>query len=144
MNETLRQQLDQAMADFDKQRKSLVEARNEIASISVTVRSKDRVVELTLGSDGKVGSLRFLGNKHQSMSGKELAASVMETMNRAHQELFSRVFARFGELTEAGIGIATDGPDAVDRMEGMGLEELLEPLKAPGGPFSPEWGERRA
>ncbi|MEU9336719.1 YbaB/EbfC family nucleoid-associated protein [Streptomyces sp. NPDC048290] len=145
MNESLRQQIDQAMAEFEKQREVIVKARDEIASISVTARSKDRVVEVTLGADGKPTGLRFIGTKHQSMSGKELANTIMETMSRAHQELSSRVYSRFGELTPTtGAQVSTDGPDALDRLEGFGLEELLKPLKAPGGPLSPEWGERRA
>ncbi|MFJ5266792.1 YbaB/EbfC family nucleoid-associated protein [Streptomyces sp. NPDC088387] len=144
MNDELRQQLDQAMADFETQRLALLKAREEIAAMTTTARSKDRVVEITLGADGQPNGLRFLDNKHQTMSGKDLANSVLQAMSRAHQQLMTQVHARFGELAATGIGVAADGPDAVDRLEGLGLEELLEPLRAPDGPLNMDRGRGRA
>jgi len=140
MSESLQHQFAQAMAEFEKQRESLVKAREEIAAVSVTARSKDRAVEVTLGSDGSPSGLRFLGNKHQTMSGKALAASVLEAMARAREELTTQVRARFDEVVGGGIGVAGGGTDALDKLDGAGLEKLMGPLKAPGGLLNPERG----
>ncbi|MER7183289.1 YbaB/EbfC family nucleoid-associated protein [Streptomyces hyaluromycini] len=140
MSESLQHQFAQAMAEFEKQREALVRAREEISAVSVTARSKDRAVEVTLGADGSPSGLRFLGNKHQTMSGKALAASVLEAMARARTELTAQVRARFDEVAGPGIGVAGGGTEAVDKLAGSGLEKLMGPLTAPGGLLHPERG----
>ncbi|MFD8810919.1 YbaB/EbfC family nucleoid-associated protein [Streptomyces sp. NPDC059627] len=140
MSESLQHQFAQAMAEFEKQRDALVRAREEISAVSVTARSRDRAVEITLGADGSPSGLRFLDNKHRTMTGKALAASVLEAMARARAELTTQVRARFDEVAGRGIGVAGGGTEALDKLEGAGLARLMEPLRAPGGLLDPERG----
>jgi hypothetical protein len=143
VNDELQQQLDQALAEFEEQRQALIRARDEIATVEVTVRSRDRAVEVTLGADGGPKALRFIDNKHKSMSGQELASSVLEAMRVAREELGVRVRAGFDEAVGAARGTAVDA-DAPDRLDGLGLERLLDPLRAPGGPLNTTEGTNRA
>lgn len=126
LEDSLQHQLQQAMAEFTKQREALVQARDELSSVSVTVRSKDRAVEVTVGAQGEPTGLRFLNNKHQSMSGQELASSVLEAMTLARVELADRVRSGFDAIAEGGLGIAGSG------LENLDLERLLGPLHAEG------------
>ncbi|MFC4035935.1 YbaB/EbfC family nucleoid-associated protein [Streptomyces polygonati] len=145
MNDELQQQLDQALAEFEQQRLALIRARDEIAAVEVTVRSRDRAVEVTLGADGGPKALRFIDNKHKAMSGQELAASVLEVMRVAREELALRVRAGFDEAVGAARGTGTPAPgrQPVDRLEGVGLDRLLDPLRAPGGPLDLTGGTDR-
>jgi hypothetical protein len=136
MSDELRQQLDQAMAEFEKQRQALVTARTRIAAVEVTARSRDRTVEVTLGADGSPKALRFIDNRHKTMSGQELASSVLEVMRVAREELAVRIRADFDEAVGAVHG--TPGKPAEDRLDGLGLDKLLDPLRASGDPLNPE------
>lgn len=132
MDESLKSQLDQVMAEFELKRQALIRARDEITAVEVTVTSRDRAIEVTLGADGSPKALRFVDNRHKSMSGQELAAGVLEVFRVAREELAVRVQAGFDKATEAaGIG----GRRAGDRLDGLGLDQLLDPLQAPGGPL---------
>ncbi|WP_318219072.1 YbaB/EbfC family nucleoid-associated protein [Streptomyces sp. SCL15-6] len=126
MDESLRQQLEQAMSEFTKQRESLDQARQELTELSVTMRSKDRAVEVTVGPQGEPTALRFLNNKHQAMSGQALATSVLEAMAAARQEIADQVAARFEAVSGAGLGVAGTN------LENLNLDRLLEPLSGEG------------
>jgi DNA-binding protein YbaB len=123
VNDSLQQQLDQAMAEFEQQRQALIQTRETIAAMSVTVRSKDRAVEVTLGSGGEPTSLRFLDNKHKTMSGQALASSVLEAMSVARGELGKRVRAEFDAVAGARTGVAGSG---LHRLENLDLDRLLD------------------
>lgn len=132
MDDSLKQQLDQAMAEFELKRKALIRARDEITAVEVTVSSRDRSIEVTLAADGSPKALRFVDNRHKSMSGQELAAGVLEVFRVAREELAVRVKARFEKATEA-VGI--DGQRAEDRLNGLGLDRLFDPQWSPGDPL---------
>ncbi|MFI0719638.1 YbaB/EbfC family nucleoid-associated protein [Streptomyces sp. NPDC021224] len=141
MSDDLRSRLDQAMAEFETQRQALVAARDRIAAVEVTARSRDNAVEVTLGADGAPTALRFPDNRHQKMSGQELAASVLEVIRVAREELAVRVRTGFDEAVGVVRGSAAD--PAEDRLQGLGLDRLLDPLRAPGGPLDPSGGKPR-
>ncbi|MEV5493480.1 YbaB/EbfC family nucleoid-associated protein [Streptomyces bobili] len=126
MDESLRQQLEQTMSEFTKQQESLVQVRQELTELSVTMRSKDRAVEVTVGPQGEPTALRFLNNKHQTMSGQALATSVLEAMAAARQEIADQVAARFETVRGAGLGVAGTN------LEDLNLDRLLEPLSGEG------------
>ncbi|MFM9498992.1 YbaB/EbfC family nucleoid-associated protein [Streptomyces galilaeus] len=136
MDESLRQQLEQAMSEFTRQRESLVKAKQELSELSVTMRSKDRAVEVTVGPQGEPTALRFLNSKHQTMSGQALATSVLEVMAAARQEIAAQVEARFEAFSGVGLGLAGSGLEELD------LDRLLEPLSAEGLPAWMHAGDR--
>ncbi|MFE4758560.1 YbaB/EbfC family nucleoid-associated protein [Streptomyces sp. NPDC056704] len=126
MDESLRQQLEQAMSEFTRQQESLVKAKQELSELSVTMRSKDRAVEVTVGPQGEPTALRFLNSRHQAMSGQALATSVLEVMAAARQEIADQVAARFEAFSGAGLGVAGSN------LEDLNLDRLLEPLSGEG------------
>ncbi|MER5699806.1 YbaB/EbfC family nucleoid-associated protein [Streptomyces mirabilis] len=127
MTQPLDEQLRDAMAEFSRQHEALVRARDEAAAISVTVRSKNGAVEVTVSAQGKPTALRFPNNKYQSLSGQELAASVLETLSLAQEEAGARAAALFDEVADGGMGVAGSG--ALQRLD---LDRLLGPMTAEG------------
>ncbi|HEY5834685.1 YbaB/EbfC family nucleoid-associated protein [Streptomyces sp.] len=126
MEDALQHQLEQAMAEFTKQRQALEQTRDELTTMSVTVRSKDRVVEVTVGAQGEPTGMRFLNDKHRSMSGQQLASSVLEVLAVARQEVAGRVRAGFDAVAGGGLGVAGSG------LENLDLDRLLAPLMGEG------------
>jgi DNA-binding protein YbaB len=126
VDESLQHQLQEAMAEFTKTTESLTQARDEIAQLSVTARSKDGAVEVTVGAQGEPTGLRFLNDKHKTLSGQQLATSVLAAMAAARQEIADQVAARFEEVSGRGMGVAGSV------LEGLDLDKLLEPLRAEG------------
>ncbi|MEU0949410.1 YbaB/EbfC family nucleoid-associated protein [Streptomyces canus] len=110
------------MAEFTRQQESLIKARDELASLSVTVRSKDRAVEVTVGPQGEPTGLRFLNNKHQAMSAQALATSVLEVMAAARREVGRQAAAHLDQFTSGTAAVAGSN------LEELNLDRLLEPL----------------
>ncbi|MEU2424090.1 YbaB/EbfC family nucleoid-associated protein [Streptomyces sp. NPDC007851] len=136
MSSSLQEQQQQALDEFRKQRQALADARKEIRAISVTARSRDGVVEVTVGHDGAPSGLRFPNNKFKEMTGQALAASVLEAMTASRAQMTSRAMA----VIQAAGGTAPTGRDGgvldrvdLDRLlDGGSLEEVLKPRR-PGG-----------
>ncbi|MET8566298.1 YbaB/EbfC family nucleoid-associated protein [Streptomyces flaveolus] len=121
MEESFRREMQDALAEFTKQHEALRKARTDIAALSATVRSKDRSVEVTVGPQGEVTALRFLGNRHQTMTAQKLAASVLEAISQARTQVGEQATKLFESIAGLGSGVTNDGFD------GLGLDRLLEP-----------------
>ncbi|MFE8950245.1 YbaB/EbfC family nucleoid-associated protein [Streptomyces sp. NPDC007856] len=136
MDNSPQQQLQQVMAEFAKQHKELIEAKDRVAAISVTARSKDGAVEVTVGAQGNASGLRFRNNKFQSMSGQALAASVLEALTLARNEATTRAEAIFEGVS--GVRPSAPGSSVLDRvdfdrlLDPNGLDEVLAPRRKGG------------
>ncbi|CAM5294981.1 MULTISPECIES: YbaB/EbfC family nucleoid-associated protein [Streptomyces] len=136
MSSSLEEQQQQALAQFMKKREALMEARQQIKSISVTARSRDGAVEITIGTDGTPSGLRFPNNKFKEMTGQALAASVLEAMAASRAQVTSRATAIMESV--GGTGPSAAGGGVLDRLnldrllDGGTLEEVLAP-PATGG-----------
>ncbi|MFE0422434.1 YbaB/EbfC family nucleoid-associated protein [Streptomyces sp. NPDC058953] len=120
--------LAEALTEFEETREQLNKAAAEATRISVTVTSKDRSVEATVGAQGELRSLRFPTSRYRSMAPAELSGALMSTIARARREAASQLldlYRPFGPVpgmsadTEAGFT-----PVAWD--------ELLAPLREEG------------
>ncbi|MGW0925166.1 YbaB/EbfC family nucleoid-associated protein [Streptomyces sp. NPDC002755] len=126
MDDSVKRQLEQALEEFGQQRDALVKARDELAALSVTMRSKDRSVEVTVGPQGEPTALRFLNNKYKAMSAQALAASVLEVLTAARQDVAQTSADRLAEFTGEGLSVAGSN------LEGIDFDRLLEPLSGDG------------
>ncbi len=139
MSSSLEEQQQQALAEFMKKRDALMEAKQQMQSISVTARSRDGAVEITIGTDGTPSGLRFPNNKFKEMTGQALAASVLEAMSASRAQVASRVT----EIMEAA-GASGPGTKAGGVLDRLNLDKLLD-----GGSLEeifkrPNGGDRRA
>ncbi|UNS99673.1 YbaB/EbfC family nucleoid-associated protein [Streptomyces tubbatahanensis] len=102
MSEPLQERIAHAMAELEATRAAVSRAQADLSQAAATVRSKDRVVEATVGSQGELTGLKFLDNKHQSMTGPQLAASVMEAVQQGRSQMAHRVMETFAPFTQPG------------------------------------------
>ena len=73
------QRITDAMAHLEATEAAVAKAEAELREKSVTMRSPDRSVEVTVGHQGELVGLRFLEGKYRTMAAAELAAVVLET-----------------------------------------------------------------
>ncbi|MFE6904681.1 YbaB/EbfC family nucleoid-associated protein [Streptomyces sp. NPDC057717] len=97
---SISEKLAQAMAELEATQAGVAEAEKELRHVSITVRSKDRAVEATVGAQGELTALRFLDNKYRTMAASELAASVLESVGQAKTQMARRVMETFKPFTE--------------------------------------------
>lgn len=122
MNMPMGSQLQDALAEFTKKHESLIKAREEMKTISVTARSKDGAVEVTVGVGGEASGLRFPNNKFKEMTGKALATSVLEALTRARAEASTRA----GAILES-LGGSVPGEPGTSVLDRLDLDRLLDP-----------------
>ncbi|MFE4824143.1 hypothetical protein ACFRFU_48945 [Streptomyces sp. NPDC056704] len=113
-----------------RQQDSLAKARQELTELSVTMRSKDRAVDMTVGPQGEPTTWRFLNSGHRAMSGQAPAVGVPEARATARHVVTLRETTRFEELTGTGLGLTRSG------LKDLQLDRPLEPLS---GADLPSW-----
>ncbi|MEU3185085.1 YbaB/EbfC family nucleoid-associated protein [Streptomyces sp. NPDC006923] len=95
----MEKRLAQAMAELEAVQAAVARAEDELRQASLTVRSRDRAVEVTVGPQGELAGLKFLDGKYRSMNATQLAASVLEAANQGRAEMAHRVMETFAPLT---------------------------------------------
>ncbi|MGV9315433.1 YbaB/EbfC family nucleoid-associated protein [Streptomyces sp. NPDC003691] len=128
MSNPLEEQLAEALAEFEETRTQLERAAAEAGRISVTVTSKDRAVEATVGAQGELKNLRFPTSRYRNMAPAELAGALMATIAQARTEAASQLldlYRPFGPVP--GLSAGAEGGFAP-----MAWDELLAPLREEG------------
>ncbi|MFJ7495185.1 YbaB/EbfC family nucleoid-associated protein [Streptomyces sp. NPDC097727] len=110
--------LEKVLADFAEQHGVLTRAREQIRGLSVTARSRDDVVEVTVDADGRAREVRFVDKRFRDMTAPQLGESVMEALATARAEVAARATAvtttaNF-RLSTSAEPMALDGPAAPD------------------------------
>jgi DNA-binding protein YbaB len=92
---SLHDQLDEAMRELHAFQGRMLETREEMRKTSVSVRSKDRTLTVTLGARGEVREIAFHGEGYRAMAPAELSAVLVDTLNEARSELTRKVRSAF-------------------------------------------------
>lgn len=123
VDEPIEQRIAKARKQLEATKAAVARAEQSLRDTTETVRSRDRAVEATVGPQGELTGLKFLDNKHLSMTGPQLAASVMEAAQEGRRKVAQRVMDTFEPLTRpnpdlpGGRGIQVDW----DRIFGSAL-----------------------
>ncbi|MDX3329530.1 MULTISPECIES: YbaB/EbfC family nucleoid-associated protein [Streptomyces] len=104
MSESMEKKLSQAMAELSAVQEAVAQAESELSQASATTRSRDRAVEVTVGPQGELTALKFPDNRHQNMTGPQLAASVLEAVQEGRAQMARRVMDVFEPLTRSSGG----------------------------------------
>ncbi|MFJ8613712.1 YbaB/EbfC family nucleoid-associated protein [Streptomyces sp. NPDC093675] len=94
------QRVAEARAMLEQTRTEVARAESELRRQSVTLRSKDHSVQVTVGPQGELTDLKFLDGKYRNMGAAELASNVMSTLARARGQMSRRVVELFQPLTQ--------------------------------------------
>lgn len=128
MTGPLSNQVEQAMAEFERQKAAIGEIQSGLAATVSTVTAKNRAVEVTVDSQGAVATIKFPTSAYRTMSGSELGELLVATIRSARAEAMARTVAAFDAVLPAGVPMldlltgAGAGDDADDRMP---LDRLL-------------------
>ncbi|MER6687187.1 YbaB/EbfC family nucleoid-associated protein [Streptomyces olivaceoviridis] len=95
--------LEKILADFAEQWGVLSRAREQMRALSVTACSKDGVVEVTVGADGRAAGVHFVSQRFRELAAPQLGDSVMEALTTARTEFAARTTA---VLTAANIRLS--------------------------------------
>ncbi|MDH6624501.1 DNA-binding protein YbaB [Streptomyces sp. LBL] len=122
MSEPMEQKISQAMADLAAMQDAVAQAESELSQATATARSRDRAVEVTVGPQGELTGLKFPDGKHQSMTGPQLAASILEAAQDGRAQMARKVMETFAPLTQGSGGVEGLGVDIDwERMFGSAL-----------------------
>ncbi|MET9152618.1 YbaB/EbfC family nucleoid-associated protein [Streptomyces griseoflavus] len=143
-----------AMAHLEAAEQAAASARAELDAASVTARSSDRSVRVSVGAKGELTGLEFLDGKYRTMAAAQLSAAVLEAANTARAEMARKVVATLDPLTRmTARGAAPDrmgvdwesvfgsllsetavpqGPTAMSRLRDEIVEDDEEPAAQPG------------
>lgn len=129
--ESLSRRLAETLAELDSVTSGLTKAQEELRRATHTVRSRDRSVEATVGSQGQLIGLRFLDNKYRAMSPTELAATVLDAAAQARDAMSRQVMATMQPFTEPRLGMPRMEGFDIDWADLFGPGVLEEPAGAP-------------
>lgn len=118
------EQIAEALAQVREQQEQMAKAAAELRAATASATSKDRLVTAKVGPQGQVLSLTFHTTAYRAMAPAELAAILVDTLNRARADIGERVtqsmksFAGLGEALRSSL------------VGGSELDEVLAPLQA--------------
>ncbi|MEU5281053.1 YbaB/EbfC family nucleoid-associated protein [Streptomyces asoensis] len=122
MTEPIKERLAKAMAHLEETRQAVDHAQQQLKTATVTVRSRDRSVEVTVDSQGHLGEVKFLNGKYRTMGAAQLSAAVVEAAHQAQADMAHMVMETFRPLSE--------NSDAEPHVEGSGIDwaDIFGPL----------------
>jgi DNA-binding protein YbaB len=127
---SLDDQLDGAMRELREFQRRMLATREEVRRTTVSVRSKDRTLTVTLGARGDVREIAFHGGGYRAMPPAELSAVLVETLNAARTELTEKVQAAFGPHRDFGRRLR-ESMTGGSELDGF-LAPLADLMRSPG------------
>ena len=119
----MERKLAEAMAELTAVQEAVARAESELSRATATVRSRDRVVEITVGPQGELTGLRFLDGKYRSMPGPQLASSILEAVQEGRAQMARKVMDTFAPLTERqGAGAGVSGVSGASGASGIDID----------------------
>ncbi|WP_406263340.1 YbaB/EbfC family nucleoid-associated protein (plasmid) [Streptomyces chartreusis] len=122
MKDSISDRLAKAVVDLQETTSAVAHAQEQLRTTSVTVRSRDRSVEVTVNAQGHLSEVKFLDGKYRSMGAVQLSASLLEAAQQAQAEMAQLVLDAFQPLSERA--------DGLPYVEGSGVDwgEIFGPL----------------
>jgi hypothetical protein len=98
-DESMEDRIAAARAHLEATKQAVARAKAELGAASMTARSKDRSVEVTVGPQGELKRVKFLDEKYRTMEAKQLAASIVEAADKGRAAMARRVIDTFSSIT---------------------------------------------
>ncbi|MBK1787784.1 YbaB/EbfC family nucleoid-associated protein [Prauserella cavernicola] len=110
----LHNQLDEAMREMRAKQEELAGAFGKLQDVTATATSKDRAIQATVDSQGKLTELTLNGKRWRDMAPKELAAKIVEVVTDAQDEAAAATSSAMAGLIPEGLDLEKlreSGPD---------------------------------
>ncbi|MFG3237359.1 YbaB/EbfC family nucleoid-associated protein [Streptomyces antibioticus] len=98
--EPVEERLAKAMEALETTRAAVADAEERLRSASVTLMSKDRSLEITVGARGELTAMKFHDGKYRAMAPTQLAAVIMQTLGEARSRMARQVLETYQPISE--------------------------------------------
>ncbi|MBU6533102.1 YbaB/EbfC family nucleoid-associated protein [Streptomyces sp. NPDC057245] len=132
MSQPIEDRVARARARLKTVEDATASAQSELDAASVSARSADRSVRVSVGAKGELTGLEFLDGRYRTMAAAQLSAAVLEATNLARAEMARRVVDTLEPLTR--LTAWDDVPDRVGVDWKSVFGSLLTETAAPKGP----------
>lgn len=139
MSWPMQDQMEKAISDLRAQQERLRTFQTELNEMSLTVLSKNRMVEATVNSSGTLTALAFKGNRYRTLAPAELAKLVVETVTQAQTEARTAMLAKAAALMPGSLRMPDFGSGGLDldEMFDSAIEQAQQPLAGQEGAGTP-------
>ena len=129
MSEPLRYDAENALAELRAQQAKIKQAGHALATAETTASAKDKTIEATVNSQGRLIGLKFRGDRYRDLAPAELATKVVEVVRQAQTEASAAATAAFAGLLPGILPdlSADDGFD-FDAMFDEAVEKAEQPM----------------
>ncbi|MBB2940601.1 DNA-binding protein YbaB [Actinoplanes lutulentus] len=103
MTAPLHNQLEQAYAEFTKQREALTALSAESDRAETTVTAKNRAVAVTVNGRGAITSIKFPTSAYRTMPAVELASLLVETIEATRSQAADEARSRYSSMLPEGL-----------------------------------------
>ncbi|MFF3392753.1 YbaB/EbfC family nucleoid-associated protein [Streptomyces sp. NPDC002669] len=123
LGSTLQEQFDEMQQQVREHTEKLASVQRELAARTSTVRSKDRVISVTVGAQGDVREIKFHNEDYRRMDPARLGRALVELIGRAQTESAEAAREAFEPLRGKGAEMRRS------MLAGSPVEELLAPIR---------------
>ncbi|MBW4701842.1 MULTISPECIES: YbaB/EbfC family nucleoid-associated protein [unclassified Micromonospora] len=135
MSSPLSNQVEQALAELERQKAAIDEIQGGLHTVYSTVTAKNRAVAVTVDSRGAVTAIKFPTSAYRTMAGPELGELLVDTIEAARGEAMARTVAAFESLLPAGLPMMDLLTGGVDPEHGpLPMDQLLNEMFRTAGP----------
>lgn len=129
MSNPLRYDAENALAELRAQQAKIKAAGHALATAETTASSKDKTVEATVNSQGRLLGLKFRGDRYRDLAPAELASKIVEVVRQAQADASAAATAAFAGLLPGVLPDlnAEDGFD-FDAMFDEAVEKAKQPM----------------
>jgi DNA-binding protein YbaB len=126
---SLQGQMERSLEQLRQSQERLAEASANLESVTAEAASKDRMLSVTVNARGEIAERRFHTEKYRMMAPAELAAAIIEVVERARRDVAQQVSTAMGTLVP-GDSAAREQAVAGDPtalLEELGLGNVRSP-----------------
>lgn len=97
------EQMEEALAQYQRRREELVAFQRDAAEIAVTVTAPRKVVSVTIGNGGTVKEIKFPTAAYKNLSGPELAKVLVTTIEDARSQALDKMADLLAPMLPPGL-----------------------------------------
>lgn len=97
------QQMEEALAQYQRRREELVAFQRDAAAVTATVTAPRKVVSVTIGNGGIVRDIKFPTAAYKNLSGPELAKVLVTTIEDARSRALDKLADLLAPMLPPGL-----------------------------------------
>jgi DNA-binding protein YbaB len=120
--------MDAALADLRAEQARIEQIDRQLSGTTTSSTSKDRMVTVTVDSQGQLVDLKISGTRYRQIAPAELTARILETAKQAQELARSKTMEAFSEMLPPGLAEAMKGGFNLDGMIDAAVQAVNDPM----------------